>query len=179
MRRTVSGQAIRASLSAFQGTKIYGKAKSALAVRAYDEYVFNLMCIEDEENLRWFKLQLAAIEWFDIRRFGPAADHAAMLLVQHSDADPEFQSGMVPILEKRLAQGQTDAENLAYLIDRVAVRAGLPQKFGTQMECVAGTWVVPQIEDPGGLDARRARMDLVSYSVQIARAKNLCRKKPA
>lgn len=176
MRRTLTGQAIRASLSAFEGARIYGTAKSPLAVRAYDEYVFNLMCNEDEANLRWFKAQIAAIGWFDIRRFGPAADHAALLLVQHSDADPVFQAQMVQVLEPRLARGDTNAENLAYLVDRVAVRAGMPQKFGTQMECVDGDWVVPQIEDPARLDERRTRMDLVPYSVQLERTRNICRK---
>ena len=176
MRRTLNGQAIRASLSAFDGARIYGAAKSTLAVRAYDEYVFNLMCNEDEANLRWFKTQIAAIGWFDVRKYGPAADHAALLLVQHSDADPEFQAQMVEALEPRLERGDTNPEDLAYLVDRVAVRAGLPQKFGTQMECVDGEWVVPQIEDPMRLDERRTRMDLVPYSVQLERTKNICRK---
>ena len=44
------------------------------------------------------------------------------------------------------------------------------------MECVDGEWVVPQIEDPMRLDERRTRMDLVPYSVQLERARNICRK---
>jgi hypothetical protein len=78
-------------------------------------------------------------------------------------------------LEPRLAVRDTDPENLAYLIDRVAVRAGRPQRFGTQMECVGGTWVTPEIEDRATLDERRARMNLVAYAVQMARTRGLCR----
>jgi hypothetical protein len=79
------------------------------------------------------------------------------------------------VLEPRLAAGDTDPENFAYLVDRVAVRAGQPQRFGTQMECVKGEWIVPEIVDQSTLDARRKRMNLVAYDVQLARTRGLCR----
>ena len=184
--RTLSGQAIRASLAHERapempaGTKgqqrrVPRAAESALAGAAYREYVFNLMCADDEQNLRWFKQQIAEIGWFDLRRYGWAADRAALLIVQHADADPVFQSSVVSALEPRLEAGDTDPENFAYLVDRVAVRAGQPQRFGTQMDCVKGEWIVPEIVDQTTLDERRKRMNLVAYGVQRARTRGLCR----
>jgi hypothetical protein len=177
LRRTLVDQAIRASLSSFDGAKIYGKSRAGAALRSYDEYVFNLMCANDEDNLRWLKAQLEVRGWFDARKYGAGADHAAWLLVQHADGDPEYQAYMVRVLEPKLATRDTSAENFANLSDRVAVRAGRPQKYGTQMECVDGVWLAPNVEDPEWLDARRAQMGLPPYLEQLARGKLLCRKR--
>jgi hypothetical protein len=184
--RTLHGQAIRASLARERGPAPQpgGKSpprrtprttQSALAVTAYREYIFNLMCADDEENLHWFKQQVAEIGWFGQKEFGWAADRAALLIVQHADADPGFQESVVASLWPRLAVADVDPENFAYLVDRVAVRAGRPQEFGTQMECVNGEWIVPEIENHATLDERRNRMNLVAYDVQLARTRGLCR----
>jgi hypothetical protein len=184
--RTLNGQAIRASLarerSGTASTGAKGVTRRAArtshapaAFAAYREYVFNLMCSNDEENLGWFKRQIADIGWFGQKRFGWAADQAALLIVQHADADPGFQEAIVASLWPRLAVADTDPENFAYLVDRVAVRAGRPQEFGTQMECVNGQWIVPEIDAQATLDERRNRMNLVAYGVQLARSRGLCR----
>lgn len=184
--RTLNGQAIRAALARIKtpapaaGTKRGPRSKvvensATLAAVAYREYIFNLMCANDEENLRWFKRQVAEIGWFGQKEYGWAADQAALLIVQHADADPGFQESVVAALWPRLEKADTDPENFAYLVDRVAVRAGRPQSFGTQMECVNGAWMVPEIQDQDSLDDRRRRMNLVAYGVQIARTRGLCR----
>ena len=165
--RTLNGQAIRAAL---------GRHKArALADAAYREYIFNLMCANDEENLRWFKRQVADIGWFGQKTYGWAADQAALLIAQHADADPGFQESVVAALWPRLTTDDTDPENFAYLVDRVAVHARRPQRFGTQMECVDGRWIVPEIQDHATLDDRRKRMNLVAYDVQLARVRRMCR----
>ena len=174
-RRTLAGQAIRASLSSFQGAKIYGKTRPTPALRAYDEYVFNLMCAADEDDLGWLKAQVAGAGWFDIGRYGRAADHAAWLLVQHADGDPGYQASVAQLLEAKLRTHDTDPQNFAFLVDRDAVRAGRPQTYATQMECVEGKSLAPLIEDPHGLDARRANLGLGSYAEQVERRKHLCR----
>jgi len=187
MLRTLNGQAIRAALAKHKpprlvpgGTKNQRRlaprvSVSRLADTAYREYVFNLMCANDEENLDWFKRQVAEIGWFGQRKYGWAADQAALLIVQHADADPGFQESVVAALWPRLTVNDTDPENFAYLVDRVAVHSGRPQSFGTQMECVNGAWVVPEIQDHATLDNRRKRMNLVAYDVQLARTRGMCR----
>jgi hypothetical protein len=175
LRRTLTDQAIRASLSAFQGEKIYFMARPTPALRAYDEYVFNLMCTADEDNLEWLKQQVARNGWFDIRRYGRAADHAAWLMVQHADGAPAYQAYIAAVLEAKARSGETDPKNYAFLSDRVAVRAGRPQTFATQMECVDGEWLSPQVAEPGDLDARRAAIGLPPYAKQLAQRKGLCR----
>jgi hypothetical protein len=184
--RTLNGQAIRVALARHRAPAVRIGARGAqhpvrvaagpaLADNAYREYVFNLMCTNDEENLRWFKRQVAEIGWFGQTTYGWAADQAALLIAQHADADPGFQESVVAALWPRLANDDTDPENFAYLVDRVAVRARRPQRYGTQMECVNGEWIVPQIQDQATLDDRRKRMNLVAYDVQLARVRGICR----
>lgn len=174
LHRTLTDQAIRSSLSAFQGQKVYFIARSTPALRAYDEYLFNLMCTSDENNLDWLKDQVALNGWFDIRRYGPSADQAAWLMVQHADGAPAYQAYIAAVLEVKARSGETDPKNYAFLSDRIAVRAGQPQTFATQMECVNGAWVTPEIVDPQGLDSRRASIGLPPYEKQLAQRKGLC-----
>jgi hypothetical protein len=177
LRRTLTDQAIRASLSSFQGAAVYGQARPTAALRAYDEFVFNRMCMADEDNLNWLKRRISSSGWFDIRRHGAAADNAAWLLVQHADGDPAYQASVAALLEPKVSTGDTNPANFAYLSDRIAVRNGRPQRFATQAECVEGTWLAPSIEDPDGLDARRSAMGLEPYRDQLARRKHLCHEK--
>jgi Family of unknown function (DUF6624) len=179
LRRTLVDQAIRASLSSFQGAAVYGQARPTAALRAYDEFIFNRMCMADEDNLNWLKEKISSSGWFDIGRYGAAADNAAWLLVQHADGDPGYQASVAVLLEPKVASGDTNPANFAYLSDRIAVRNGRPQRFATQAECVQGQWLAPRIEDPDGLDARRAAMGLEPYRDQLARRKHLCHEQTA
>jgi hypothetical protein len=184
--RTLNGQAIRVALVRHKAPAVRAVAKgerprvraedwTALADNSYREYIFNLMCANDEENLRWFKRQVAELGWFGQKEYGWAADQAALLIAQHADADLGFQESVVAALWPRLASNDTDPGNFAYLVDRVAVHARRPQTFGTQMECVNGEWIVPEIQDHSTLDDRRKRMNLVAYDVQLARIRGMCR----
>jgi len=120
----------------------------------------------DCDNTAWLRAQLDEIGWFDISRYGAEADHAAWLLVQHADRTPAFQSDILARLQQRADAGETDPRNVAYLWDRVAVKDGRPQRYGTQMDCVDGA-----VEPINGLDAdsaeierRRAAIDMQSYA---------------
>jgi hypothetical protein len=174
LHRTLTDQAIRASLSSFNGKKVYFMARPTPALRAYDEYLFNLMCTADEDNLNWLKAQVASNGWFDIRRYGRAADQAAWLMVQHADGAPAYQAYIAEVLEVKARSGDTDPQNFAFLSDRVAVRAGQPQTFATQMECVDGEWLVPSVIAPESLNERRAAVGLAPYEAQVASRKRLC-----
>jgi hypothetical protein len=177
LRRTLVDQAIRASLSSFEGARIYGKGATTAALRAYDEYLFNRMCTADENNLNWLKREVARNGWFDIRRYGAAADQAALLMVQHADGDPGYQAYIASLLAPKARSGDTNPQNFAHLSDRISVRAGLPQEFATQMECVDGEWLAPNIEDPANLDARRAEMGLPPFREQVEQRRLLYCKK--
>lgn len=68
------------------------------------------------------------------------------------------------ILDLMTQQGDTqpEARNLAYLTDRVYLAEGKPQIYGTQVsyDDVQGKASPMRLEDPAGVNARRAKIGL-------------------
>lgn len=96
--------------------------------------------------------------WPGIGRVGPEAAGAAFLLVQHT-ADNELQREALRMMQAA-PPGDVALPDLALLTDRVRVRQGLPQLYGSQFSVVDGRWVADPIEDVARLDERRASMNL-------------------
>lgn len=96
--------------------------------------------------------------WFLKSAYGEEAAGAAFLIVQHSGL--EHWRRFVPVLEPLVASGEVDGEKFGLMYDRLAINEGRPQRYGTQMTCKAGKWVVDRdnLEDPENADARRAAM---------------------
>lgn len=132
-------------------------------------------CGTDEDNTRWLKQQIAARGWFKRSTDGADADSAALQLVQHADLDKPFQKQVLELLGPLLKTGDTQPGNYARLFDRVAVGEGRPQRFGTQGTCTGrGTWTASPIEDPAGLDQRRAEVGLAPMPASLTRAAKEC-----
>lgn len=132
----------------------------------------------DRDNTAWLQGVLAERDWFDDSVDGAGAQSEGWLLIQHADHDPDFQRGMLRRLEPHLSTGRISRSNYALLWDRVAVKDGRPQRYGTQMACREGEWIADEgVEDPDDLDARRAAFDLQpwqEYQAQIARIGGAC-----
>jgi hypothetical protein len=111
---------------------------------------------------------LKLYRWFTVSEFGEKADMHAWVLVQHSDRDPAFQQEVLAILATLYPSGETNASNYANLYDRVAMNAGKPQRYGTQGSCAApGKWEPSKVEDPAGLDQRRASLGLPAMTAYL------------
>jgi uncharacterized protein DUF6624 len=87
---------------------------------------------------------------------------AAFLLVQH--ADYEFQKQVLPLVRQAYQSHKLSGQNYALLLDRVLVRDGKPQVYGTQAKSF-DHWkghepVLEPIEDEGNVDKRRAEVGL-------------------
>jgi len=115
----------------------------------------------DKENTARVKILLQTRDWFDDDKDGEGAEFYGWLIVQHADLDPDFQRDVLKRLEPLLPLGRVRPSNYALLWDRVAVKDGRLQRYGTQVTCKDGRWQ-PQvgIEDPDRLDARRKEMGL-------------------
>lgn len=96
--------------------------------------------------------------WFLKSVYGEQAAKAAFLIIQHSDV--ENWRRFVPILEPLVASGEVAGQSYGLMYDRLAVNEGWPQRYGTQMACKGGKWVIDRenLEDPENADARRAAM---------------------
>jgi hypothetical protein len=97
--------------------------------------------------------------WPTIALVGIDASNAAMLILTHT-ADHAWQMSLLPELEGLADQGKIDGSQLAFVIDKELVSEGKLQRYGTQFKHVDDGMAMYGVEDPGGLDARRARVFL-------------------
>jgi hypothetical protein len=73
--------------------------------------------------------------WPIISLVGDRASHAAWLVVQHADHDPEFQQDVLQLMEevRQVLPDEVSWHDIAYLTDRILVHhEKKPQWFGTQ-----------------------------------------------
>jgi len=96
--------------------------------------------------------------WPGCALVGEEAAHAAWLLAQH--APPDMQEQWLPVLEDAVARGDASPRDLAYLQDRVLMYRGEPQLYGTQYLVRDGVLTLWRVQDPDGLDERRAALGL-------------------
>ena len=121
----------------------------------------------DQANQTQLLAMIPAEGWFTISRYGRPAAEAAFLIVQH--ADIEFQRRFLPTLERLAAPGEVEGGDYALMFDRVAVREGRPQRYGSQFRCEGGRWAPYPLEDPAKVDARRAAAGLSTFGNNLAR----------
>ena len=127
----------------------------------------------DRDNTAWLKSVVEASGWPSADRVGAEGAHAAWLLVQHADHDPAFQAKCLPLLRAAAERGEGSLGDVAYLTDRVLVKEGKPQLYGTQYDFVRapdGSLLAdaegkvqalpPLVEDAARLDERRLAMGL-------------------
>lgn len=101
-----------------------------------------------------------SVGWPTYTRVGREAGHMAWLIVQHQDADPEFQKHCLRLMEPLVAKGEVSGTDFAYLTDRVAINTGGMQMYGTQMSLVNGKAVPTRLRDPRRVDERRRQVGL-------------------
>jgi hypothetical protein len=146
----------------------------------------------DRENTTRLKEIVAAYGWPTRDLVGDDAAHAAFLLVQHADHDPDFQADCLPLLQRAATRGEVKKLAVAYLTDRVRVKRHRPQLYGTQYHvrqdatgaAIADDrgeldYLLPIVEDVDGLDERRASMGLAPWSEYEARMAADQGRKPA
>jgi hypothetical protein len=118
---------------------------------------------------------LAEHGWPTYDLVGEDGEDAAWAIAQHSDQDPEFQREALELLREAVAAGQASPGNLAYLTDRVAVGAGEPQTYGTQVGCgPEGPEPATPLVDQPGIDELRAEAELDPWADYLAEMEAIC-----
>ncbi len=103
--------------------------------------------------------------WPTIALVGIEASNAAMLVLTHT-RDHAWQTSMLPELEGLADKGKIDGSALAVVIDKELVAEGQLQRYGTQFKYLGnGEMAMYGVEDPAGLDARRAQVFLPPMAV--------------
>jgi hypothetical protein len=118
----------------------------------------------DAQNTAELKAIVAEKGWPTIALVGIEASNAAMLLLTHT-RDHAWQASLLPQLETLADTGKIDGSALAVVIDKELIGEGQLQRYGTQWKYVDGAMSMYGVEDPAGLDARRAQVFLPPMSV--------------
>jgi hypothetical protein len=98
--------------------------------------------------------------WLGEEIIGHYGNMALFLVIQHSNL--ETQEKYLSMIREAVKKGSADPANLALLEDRVALRQGKKQIYGTQLaydETTGESYVQP-LEDPDNVDNRRAAIGL-------------------
>jgi len=123
----------------------------------------------DEDNTTRMKAIVQQYGWPGPELVGKDGSQAAFTLVQH--ADLAFQKEMLPLVKRAYGAGGLSGNNFALLQDRVLVRDGKPQIYGTQLN-YTGPEVIPYpIEDEQNVDRRRAELGMPSLAEYLESTK--------
>jgi hypothetical protein len=96
-----------------------------------------------------------------VGRDGAAAAHR---IAQHSINHPDVMRRCRDLLDRASTAGLVPRWHFAYIDDRIRVFEGRPQRYGTQWRG-APTGLEPYpLDDPDGVDGRRADLGLPSMS---------------
>ncbi|ATY31717.1 DUF6624 domain-containing protein [Sphingomonas psychrotolerans] len=108
----------------------------------------------DARNTDELKKLLPKSGWFTNRRHGRQVTHGAWLIAQHSPDNGlrEYALGKMFVL---LRSGDVEARDYALTFDRVQVRKGLPQRYGSQARCFEGRLVLQPIENEAAVNSHR------------------------
>lgn len=119
------------------------------------------MAALDDIHTARLKQIVATVGWPDARHVGEDGAMAAWLIAQHT-SDLEFLERCLPLMKASASRGELGRGLVALTTDRILVRRGKPQVYGSQfLDVRGGGPLVPHpIEDEANVDARRAEVGL-------------------
>ncbi len=124
------------------------------------------------ENAALLDRAFDAIGWPGRSKLGDDGASAAFLVLQHAISRPDVQRRGLALMLDAIPAGDANALDAAYLSDRIAVFEGRPQLFGTQFDWTGGLLSPAPVEDPEGLDERRASVGLPPIAEAIAASRD-------
>lgn len=125
-----------------------------------EEYIWSLIHHQDSICLNKTLKILNDYGWLGKSRIGSKANQALWLVIQH--ANLEIQEKYLPLLKKSVETGESEGWHLAFLEDRILMRNGKNQIYGSQ-----ATWdkkinalKIYPIEDVKNVNKRREKIGL-------------------
>lgn len=122
---------------------------------------------KDSFNLIKVKAILDRNGWLGADIVGEQGNSTLFLVIQH--ADLATQEKYLPMMREAVKNGKASGGNLALLEDRVAIRLGKKQIYGSQIGRDTDTqqYYVQPLEDPDNVDKRRAEVGLQSLAEYV------------
>jgi hypothetical protein len=135
------------------------------------------MLKQDQANLKYVSEILDKYGWISYDTIGFKANQTLFLVIQHSDSTT--QEKYLPLLKQAVKDNRAFGHDLALLEDRVLIKRGSKQIYGSQIQCDStgkNCWILP-IEDEINVDKRRAEVGLQPLA-EYVKTWNIEYKKP-
>lgn len=116
------------------------------------------MTMQDSLNTARITAVIDSAGWLGPDDVGSDASSTLWLVLQH--ADLPVQERYLPEMRLAVAEGKAQASHLAYLVDRIEMRNGRPQIYGSQVLMKDGQAAFAPIRDEEQVNERRAAMGL-------------------
>lgn len=127
--------------------------------------------IEHKDSINLIEIMKILDErgWLGSDVIGGKGNQTLFLVIQH--APIEVQLKYLPMMREAVGEGNASARSLALLEDRVALRQGKRQLYGSQIgrNQETGKHYVLPLDDPMNVDKRRAEMGLGSLQDYVSR----------
>jgi hypothetical protein len=123
----------------------------------------------DKRNVKRLAEIIEKYGWPARSMVGKEGSFTAFLIIQH--ADLEYQKKYFPLLKEAVNEGEADRDDAALLEDRILMKEGKKQIYGTQLHFNEVNKKVElwPIEDEEGVDARRASVGLEPIAEYVKR----------
>ncbi len=124
------------------------------------ESLWKLILEKDSINIIKVTKVLDEYGWLGPTKIGIMGNSTLFYVIQHSDLNT--QEKYLPMMREAVKKGDATPNNLAYLEDRVALRHGKKQIYGSQIgrDEITGEYYVRPLEDPDKVDIRREAVGL-------------------
>lgn len=124
------------------------------------DYFWSLVSEQDSLNEKEVCAIIEEEGWVGKSLVGGKANMTLWLVIQH--APLETQEKYLPLLRQSVLDGESSGSHLALLEDRIQMRKGLPQTYGSQItrDEESGEQMVYEIRDPEYVDQRRKAVGL-------------------
>lgn len=130
--------------------------------------LFKNMKTTDSLNLIQVEAIINKHGWLGSDKIGSQANTTLFMVIQHSELPDQIK--YLPMMREAVKKGNAKASSLALLEDRVALKQGKRQIYGSQISWNMQTDVsfVAPLEDPDNVDRRRAEVGLPSLQSYLA-----------
>lgn len=120
------------------------------------------MAYIDSTNLVLVEALIAQYGWMGRGFVGDKGNSALFLVIQHSDLETQLK--YLPLLEESVKKGESRPSNAALMKDRILMRQGKKQVYGSQVvfNKETGKQEFYPIEDEKNVNARRLQIGMTS-----------------
>ena len=139
--------------------------------RQSEEMKAHWKIIGEKDSINLIKIEKILNErgWLGTDIIGRQGNNTLFLVIQHSDLDTQLK--YLPMMREAVTKGNARGSSLALLEDRVALRQGKRQIYGSQIHTDKDTkekYVAPLI-DPENVDVKRSEVGLGPLADYVGR----------